>query len=123
MGSLSPLRQYSPLGNPMGPGFKHAQSFRSLDLVVVKRDLATLMTTSQDGWSADWGHYGPLFIRMAWHSAGIHRVGDGSGSAGSGTQRFAPLNSWPDNATSTSRGACSGRSSEGMATGCLGQTG
>ena len=95
--SLAPLRQHSALGNPMDPGFDYAEAFRSLDLPSVKQDILALMTTSQDWWPADWGHYGPLFIRMAWHSAGTYRIGDGRGGAGSGTQRFAPLNSWPDN--------------------------
>jgi catalase-peroxidase len=94
---LAMLRQHSPLGDPMDPGFDYARAFESLDLKAVKRDLHALMTTSQDWWPADWGHYGPLFIRMAWHSAGTYRIADGRGGAGSGTQRFAPLNSWPDN--------------------------
>ena len=95
--NLAPLRQHSTLGNPMDPGFDYTEAFRSLDLKAVKQDILALMTTSQDWWPADWGHYGPLFIRMAWHSAGTYRIGDGRGGAGSGTQRFAPLNSWPDN--------------------------
>jgi catalase-peroxidase len=95
--NLAPLRQHSALGNPMDPGFDYAEAFKGLDLGAVKQDLFALMTTSQDWWPADWGHYGPLFIRMAWHSAGTYRIGDGRGGAGSGTQRFAPLNSWPDN--------------------------
>jgi len=94
---LNILRQHSSLSNPMGAGFSYAEAFNSLDLEAVKRDLHALMTDSQEWWPADFGHYGPLFIRMAWHSAGTYRVGDGRGGAGSGQQRFAPLNSWPDN--------------------------
>ena len=91
------LHQHSARSNPMGPTFDYAEAFQKLDLAAVKADLVALMTDSQDWWPADWGHYGGLFIRMAWHSAGTYRTGDGRGGAGSGTQRFAPLNSWPDN--------------------------
>ena len=94
---LDVLRQHSPLSDPMGEGFDYADEFASLDLAAVKKDLRALMTDSQDWWPADFGHYGPLFIRMAWHSAGTYRTGDGRGGAGAGQQRFAPLNSWPDN--------------------------
>src|SRR5260221_1643957 len=96
--NLRPLRQHSSLSDPMGPDFDYAKEFKSLDLAAVKKDLLTLMTDSQDWWPADFGHYGPLFIRMAWHSAGTYRGGDGRGGAGAGQQRFAPINSWPDNA-------------------------
>jgi len=95
---LSILRQHSSLSDPMGADFNYAKEFKSLDLKAVKKDIFDLMTTSQDWWPADFGHYGPFFIRMAWHSAGTYRIHDGRGGAGAGTQRFAPLNSWPDNA-------------------------
>jgi catalase-peroxidase len=95
--NLKILHQNSAASNPMGADFNYAEEFKKLDLDALKADLFALMTTSQDWWPADWGHYGPLFIRMAWHSAGTYRTGDGRGGAGSGTQRFAPLNSWPDN--------------------------
>lgn len=95
---LNILRQHSELSDPMGQTFNYADAFKSLDFSAVKKDIFDLMTTSQDWWPADYGHYGPFFIRMAWHSAGTYRISDGRGGAGAGTQRFAPLNSWPDNA-------------------------
>jgi catalase-peroxidase len=95
--NLSPLRQHSPQSNPLGEDFNYAEAFAKLDLAEVKKDIEALMTSSQDWWPADYGHYGPFFIRMAWHSAGTYRVADGRGGAGGGQQRFEPLNSWPDN--------------------------
>ena len=97
--NLKMLHQNPPTSNPMGEDFNYAEAFKTLDLEVLKQDIDALMTTSQEWWPADYGHYGPLFIRMAWHSAGTYRIGDGRGGAASGTLRFAPLNSWPDNAS------------------------
>jgi catalase-peroxidase len=96
---LSVLHQHSPLSNPMGSDFNYAEAFKTLDVDALKQDVFELMTTSQDWWPADYGHYGPLFIRMSWHAAGTYRITDGRGGGGSGDQRFAPLNSWPDNAS------------------------
>ncbi len=96
--NLKILCQNSSLSNPMGETFSYAEAFKKLDFTALKKDLAALMTDSQDWWPADFGHYGGLFIRMAWHSAGTYRVGDGRGGAGAGQQRFAPLDAWPDNA-------------------------
>ncbi|MEN9638569.1 MAG: catalase/peroxidase, partial [Bacteroidota bacterium] len=95
---LSVLRQNAPQSNPLDPSFDYAKAFKTLDLIELKRDIAKVMRTSVDWWPADYGHYGPLFIRMAWHSAGTYRTGDGRGGSREGQQRFAPLNSWPDNA-------------------------
>ncbi|MCP4977200.1 MAG: catalase/peroxidase HPI [Maribacter sp.] len=95
--NLNILRQHSSLSDPMGEEFDYAEEFKSLDLDAIKKDIVDLMTTSQDWWPADYGHYGPFFVRMAWHSAGTYRIADGRGGAGTGNQRFAPLNSWPDN--------------------------
>src|SRR5437899_7511444 len=96
---LSNLNAHSPLSDPMGKDFNYAQEFKKLDVDALKKDVEQVMTTSQDWWPADYGHYGPLFIRMAWHAAGTYRIADGRGGGGSGMQRFAPLNSWPDNAS------------------------
>ncbi|APD47376.1 catalase/peroxidase HPI [Synechococcus sp. CS-602] len=95
--NLAILHQHAPASNPLGAAFNYAEAFNELDFAAVKRDLHALMTDSQDWWPADWGHYGGLFIRMAWHSAGTYRTGDGRGGGGTGNQRFAPINSWPDN--------------------------
>ncbi len=95
--NIQVLHQHTSKSNPMGEAFDYAKEFKSLDLNAVIKDLHALMTDLQDWWPADWGHYGGLFIRMAWHSAGTYRIGDGRGGGGRGQQRFAPINSWPDN--------------------------
>jgi catalase-peroxidase len=95
--NLHILRQHSLLSNPMDKEFNYGKEFKKINLKNLKKEIYDLMTDSQDWWPADYGHYGPFFIRMAWHSAGTYRIADGRGGAGSGTQRFAPLNSWPDN--------------------------
>ena len=95
---LQVLKKHAAANNPMGDDFDYAKEFEQLDVEALKRDLIEVMTTSQDWWPADFGHYGGLFIRMSWHSAGTYRIADGRGGAGDGAQRFAPLNSWPDNA-------------------------
>jgi catalase-peroxidase len=96
---LQVLHRHSSISNPMGEDFDYRERFSSLDVEALKRDLVALMTDSQEWWPADYGHYGPLFIRMSWHAAGTYRIADGRGGGGSGAQRFAPLNSWPDNAS------------------------
>ena len=95
--NLKPLRQNSPASDPMDGDFDYAEAVKTLDVDALKQDIEEVMTTSQDWWPADYGHYGPLFIRMTWHAAGTYRISDGRGGGGSGHQRFAPLNSWPDN--------------------------
>ena len=96
--SLKPLRRNTSASDPMGADFDYAEAVKSLDVDALRRDIEAVMTTSQDWWPADYGHYGPLFIRMTWHAAGTYRISDGRGGGGAGQQRFAPLNSWPDNA-------------------------
>ncbi|HEY3632577.1 MAG TPA: peroxidase family protein, partial [Jatrophihabitantaceae bacterium] len=95
--NLQVLHQHAPQANPLGPDFKYSEEFKKLDVDALKRDLVEAMTASQPWWPADYGHYGPLFIRMSWHAAGTYRIADGRGGGGQGAQRFAPLNSWPDN--------------------------
>ena len=104
---LRVLHQHSPLSNPMGEGYDYKKEVETLDFEALKRDVIELMTNPQDWWPADYGHYGPMFIRMSWHAAGTYRIHDGRGGGGAGAQRFAPLNSWPDNARSTA-GSCPG---------------
>ena len=115
--NLRLLHPLSPSATPMDEDFDYAAEFETLDLDELRADVEAVMTTSQDWWPADYGHYGPLFIRMAWHSAGTYRVGDGRGGAGSGAQRFAPLNSWP-----TRLVACCGRSRRSTGVACPGPT-
>ena len=95
--NLSALRDHGSESNPLGDSFDYAEAFQTVDMAELKKDLSVVLTDSQDWWPADYGHYGPFFIRMAWHSAGVYRVGDGRGGAAGGQQRFEPLNSWPDN--------------------------
>jgi catalase-peroxidase len=113
--NLKALHPNSPQSDPMGKDFNYAEEFKTLDLDALKKDIEQVMTTSQDWWPADYGHYGPLFIRMAWHSAGTYRITDGRGGAGSGTQRLHPSTVGPTTRTSTRRAGCSGRLSRSTA--------
>ena len=120
---LSVLRRHEHTSIPMGEHYSYAEEFKSLDLDALKRDLVEVMTTSQDWWPADYGHYGPLFIRMAWHAAGTYRIANSRGGGGSGAQRFAPSTAGPTTRTSIRRGACSGRSkNKNTAGSCRGAT-
>jgi hypothetical protein len=112
---LGVLNQHTPLTNPMGEDFNYAEAFKTLDLDALKRDIFEVMTTSQDWWPADYGHYGGLFIRMSWHAAGTYRIADGRGGGGSGAQRYAPSTVGPTTRASTRRAGCSGRSSRSTA--------
>jgi catalase-peroxidase len=120
--NLDILHKPSPLANPMEKDFNYAEEFKKLDLQAIKQDLKELMTNSQDWWPADYGHYGGLFIRMSWHSAGTYRKSDGRGGAGSGQQRYPPLNSWPDNCNLDKAAVCFGPSKRNTAAKSPGQT-
>src|SRR5690349_3869424 len=120
--NLKILAKNPAVANPLGAQFNYAEAFKSLDLAAVKRDIAEVLTTSQEWWPADYGHYGPFMIRMAWHSAGTYRISDGRGGAGAGQQRFAPLNSCRATPTWTRPAACSGRASRSTARTCPGPT-
>jgi catalase-peroxidase len=114
--NLDILHQHDSKTNPLGKGFRYHEALKSLDFEALKQDMRALMTDSQEWWPADWGHYGGLMIRLSWHSAGSYRTADGRGGGGTGNQRFAPLNSWPDNVSLTRRAACCGRSRRSTAT-------